>query len=159
MKINAQHHKLLLLILTGVLVFWFGRLSIQYEISKTVPPVQIVTEVNQKIPMIEIIDIQNAKIVGSVNKSEIRIRSGESVAVPNDEYQFELDIQHLGYIGDKRPVVVHQVPEWAQFVASKSGKYFYELDEKSAKNLSVENRVYFATQEEAVKAGFARRSR
>lgn len=109
--------------------------------------------------MIEIMDIANGQIIGMVNTSEIRIKSGESVAVPDDNNEFVLNIQHLGFLGERVPILKHQIPEWAQFVASKNGKYFYELDEGSAKNLSVENRVYFASEEEAVGAGYAKRSR
>lgn len=109
--------------------------------------------------MVEIMDIANGQIIGAVNASEIRIKSGESVAVPDENNQFVLNIQHLGFLGDRVPVIKHQIPEWAQFVASKNGKYFYGLDESSAKNLSVENRVYFAREEEAVEAGFLRRER
>jgi len=159
MKINDQHHKRFLLVLTGVLVFWLGRLSVQYQIHQDLSPVQIVPEINPKIPMIEIMDIANGQIIGMVNTSEIRIKSGESVAVPDDNNEFVLNIQHLGFLGERVPILKHQIPEWAQFVASKNGKYFYELDEGSAKNLSVENRVYFASEEEAVGAGYAKRSR
>jgi len=159
MNINAQHHRAILFALTAVLIFWAGRLSIQYQIHASLPPVQLVPEINEKIPMVEITDIQQGKIFGLVNKPEIRLKSGDAFAVPDANQEFILDIQHLGFLGEKVPVVIHQVPEWARFVASKSGKYFYELDEPSAKNLSVENRVYFASEEEGMKAGFAKRSR
>jgi hypothetical protein len=159
MNINAQHHKAIFLVLTGVLIFWIGRLTVQYEIHKELPPVQEIPEMNEKIPMVDITDIRGAQIFGTVNKTEIRLKSGESVAVPDENNEFVLDIQHLGYLGEKKPVILHQMPEWAQFVASKSGKYFYELDEPTAKNLSVENRLYFANEEEAMKEGFQKRSR
>ncbi|MGE3279358.1 MAG: hypothetical protein AB7J40_06335 [Candidatus Altimarinota bacterium] len=159
MKINDQHHKRILLVLTAVLVFWLGRLSIHYEVHRELPPVQTVPEINEKIPMIEILDISNGQITGAVNKSEIRIKSGDSVAVPDENNQFILSIQHLGFLGERVPIVKHQIPEWAQFVASKNGKYFYGLDESSAKNLSVENRVYFANQQDAENSGYQKRTR
>lgn len=160
MNINVQQYqKGIALVAVAILIFWFGRLSLQYQINKNVPPVQPVAEINQKIPMVEITGIQNGKVFGTVNKPEMRVKSGNSVAVPDAENQFQLDIQHLGFVGDRRPVVVHHIPEWALFVASKNGKYFYEFDEGSAKNLSVENRVYFATEADALKAGYAKRQR
>lgn len=159
MNINAQHHRLIILLLTGVLIFWFGRLSIQYEMSKNIPPLQIVSEINPKIPMVTITDINDGKVTGTVNKPEIRIKSGESVAVPDEFNEFELDIQHLGYIGEKRQIIKITVPDWAKFVASKNGKYYYELDEASAKNLSVETRVYFANEAAAIEEGYLKRER
>lgn len=149
----------IILLLIIALIFWLGRLSVQYQIHSELTPIQTISEINPKIPMIEIVDIQDAKIIGSVNKPEIRIKSGEQVAVPDADNNFELDIQHLGFIGARRPVIKVKVPDWARYVASKKGKYFYELDEKSAKNLSVANMIFFASEEDATKAGYLERNR
>ena len=116
-------------------------------------------ETNPKIPLVTITDIRDAKVMGTVNRPEIRIVSGSSVAVADPEQHFELNIEHLGYIGEKRPIIQLKIPAWAQFVASKNGKYVYELDDNSAKSLSPQNRVYFRTEEEAVKAGYLKRKR
>ena len=159
MELKAQYHIYIIFFLTLCLVFWFGRLSVQYQLKIQTPPVQTVSEINPKIPLIEIKDIQNAKVIGSVSQPEIRIKSGEQIAVPDQENNFTLDVQHLGYLGQKVPVIEVSIPEWANYVASKAGKYYYELDDKSAKNLSIPNRVYFATVEEAGEAGYERRNR
>jgi len=159
MKIKKHCRTIIILLVSGVILFSLGRLSVQYEIHRELDPVQVVEEINPKIPQIVINEIKDAKIIGSVNASEIRIKSGEQTAVPDEENKFEIDIQHLGYIGPKRKIVKVTIPEWANFVASKSGKYYYEIDEKSAKKLSLANRVYFKTEEEAEEAGYLRRSR
>lgn len=159
MKINAHHHTLMLLVLSAGLIFWFGRLSVQYQIQRATPPVQSIEEINPKIPLIEITDIRDTQVFGLVNKPEIRIKSGEQVAVPDDDLQFSLNIEHLGYIGPKRPIVKVTIPEWANFVASKSGKYFYEIDEQAAKQLSPENYVFFKNEEEAIASGYKRREK
>jgi len=44
--------------------------------------------------------------------------------------------------------------EGAKFVASKTGKKFYELDSAAGQKIKEENRVYFKTEKEAEKAGF-----
>ncbi len=75
------------------------------------------------------------------------------MAVPSEDMAFELDVTHLGYLGEKRPKITIEVPEWAQFIASKSGKYYYLLTEKQAKKLSAANHLYFATKEEAEASG------
>ncbi|MDF2378996.1 MAG: hypothetical protein P1V18_02105 [Candidatus Gracilibacteria bacterium] len=159
MKINSQHHVIILSVGIAVLLVWFGRLSVQFELHSQLPPLQMIEEVNQKIPQVVIQDIQEGRVIGSVNNSEIRIVSGEQVAVPEDDLSFLLNIEHLGYIGPKRQIITKEVPEWARFVASKNGKYFYEIDEKSLKKLSVANQIYFATEEDAVAAGKVGRER
>ena len=157
MKINQAQHQVIWSLMILGLTFWFGRLSVQYQMHRNLPPMQIVEELNPKVPMIHITEISGAKIIGTVNKSEIRIASGDEVAVPFADLSFELDIQHLGFVGPRRPIIKHKIPEGARFVASKKGKYFYELDEKSAKRLSPANRKYFETEEEARKAGYKKR--
>ena len=42
------------------------------------------------------------------------------------------------------------------FVASKTGKKYYAVDSASGKKIKEENRVYFASEEEAEKAGYAK---
>lgn len=44
-------------------------------------------------------------------------------------------------------------PEWAQFVASKRGKKYWPLDAPQAFTLSVRNRVFYASEEDARLAG------
>lgn len=43
----------------------------------------------------------------------------------------------------------------AKFVASKTGKKYYELDSAAGQKIKEENRVYFKTEKEAEKAGFS----
>ncbi|MDP3975565.1 MAG: hypothetical protein Q8P95_01490 [bacterium] len=159
MTITKGHHSLIIIALLGLLIFWFGRLSVQYQIHAQLEPVQVIAEINPKVPQVSITDIQGAKVYGQVNDPQIRLKSGDQLAVPDNNLKFELDIQHLGYVGDKREVIKHTPPAWAQFVASKNGKYFYEVDEKSGKNLSIPTRVYFRTEEEALSAGYQKRKR
>lgn len=159
MKINAQHQRFMLILALMLATFWMGRLSIQYEMVRQLPAVQAIDEINPTIPLVEITSIENAQLSGRVNQDHVRITSGEQVAVAQDDLSFTLDIQHLGYLGPKRPVIEHVVPEWAQFVASKKGKYYYEIDEKQAKRLSVPNRLYFESEEEAEGAGYNKRRR
>jgi hypothetical protein len=159
MQINVRIINIILLASAGVLLFWFGRLSLQYELAKQVPPIRVVPEINQKVPLVEITAIENAMLKGNVNKNGIRIKAGDAVAVLEEDLTFQLDIRSLGFTARKQPEDPAKVPEWAKFVASKRGKYFYVLDSRSAKNLSVENRVFFATEEEAKKAGYEKRER
>jgi len=49
----------------------------------------------------------------------------------------------------------NEKPAASGFVASKSGKKYYEIDSAAAKKIAEENRVYFKTEAEAKKAGYA----
>lgn len=159
MQINARIINVILLSSTGVLLFWAGRLSLQYQLSKQLPPIRVIPEINPKVPVVEIQEIKDATISGKVNTEKIRFKAGDSVAVPGEDKTFQLDIRPLGFVAKKQPEDPAKIPEWAKFVASKRGKYFYALDSRSAKNLSVQNRVFFATEEEAMNAGYEKRER
>jgi|CXWL01.1.fsa_nt_gi hypothetical protein len=156
MKINAQCHRILICILSLGLAFWFGRLTLQYQISLKVPELQQLGELNTKIPIVTITDIDNGRLLGTVNTLKIRLKSGSEVAVPDPDQHFELNIKDLGFAAQPDPRL--KVPERAKFVASKNGKYFYELDEATAKRLSPLTRVFFTTEKEAQAAGYKRRS-
>lgn len=157
MKINTLTSRIALSAGLFFVSFTLGRLSWQYQEHLSTPPVQQINEINHRLPVLEIIDIKEAQVIGTSSTQDVRIVSGERVVLPDEEGNFTLDITHLGYIGPKRPVIEHKVPEWAQYVASKSGKYFYTLDEKQAKRLSVPNRIYFKSVEEALEAGYRER--
>ncbi len=157
MKINTATYRISAYSLLILLSFYFGRLSLQYQIHAKLAPVHQVEEINKQVPIFEILQIKDAQVIGSVSFLDSRIISGEEVSVPDDEGKFTLGISHLGYIGPKREIIKHEVPDWAQFAASKNGKYFYAIDEKQAKRLSVPNRIYFKSQEEARGAGYFER--
>ena len=138
----------------SVLSFWAGEIRVKAKIINTIDPIHSISEINQQIPLVTIKGIEDAKILGSVSDPSMRIVSGDQVSLPDDDLRFELNIEHLGYIGQKRAVIEHVIPEGALFVASKTGKYFYPLEAGQAKRLSVPNRVYFSTKEEAFSAGY-----
>jgi hypothetical protein len=154
MKINTATYRILAYSSAILLFFWAGRLSLQYQIHAQLPAMQQVAELNHHVPVFEVLEIKDAQIIGTASPLNSRVLSGDQVAVPDQEGNFSLDISHLGYIGAKRPVIKHKVPDWALFVASKNGKYFYPIDEKQAKRLSVPNRLYFKTEEEARGGGY-----
>lgn len=157
MKINTRHHRILAYTLAIAALFVCGRLSVFYQISAQVTDIQQVPELSKVLPVIHITDIKDAQVIGTANTSQLRILSQDEVVVPDEQGDFILDITHLGFIGAKKPVIKHTVPEWAQYVASKNGKYYYSLDEKQAKRLSVPNRMYFRTEEEAGEEGYLSR--
>jgi hypothetical protein len=136
----------------GILVFWSGRLSVQYQIQQEKPITQV-TELNPGIPLVNIMDVNGDTMVGYATDPKTRIKSGEELAVPDKDGRFELSLKHLGFL-PRTDVIVHSIPEGAKYVASKNGKNFYEVESGSGKRISVGNRVYFKTQQEGVDAGY-----
>lgn len=161
MSINHRFIAFIFLFLSGILIFWFGRLSVQYQLKKQVPPIEFVEEINPKIPLVEIMKLEGKILKGKINKSEIRITNGRTTAVPDQDNNFELKLDDENIVAEqKMPKVVDEgVPSWAKFVASKRGKYFYVIDEKSLKKLKKENHRYFSTEEAAMRAGYQKRTR
>jgi len=157
MNINPRYQTIILVVLSAGLVFWLGRLSLQYELSLHMPDIHQIGEINEKIPMVDITDIKDGKLLGTVNQPDIRLKSGSEVAVPDQDKHFELNISNLGFAAKPDPRL--KVPADAKFVASKTGKYFYALDEATAKRLNPLTRVFFTTEEEAVEAGYQKRTK
>lgn len=141
----------------ALLLFFAGRVSVLWQQYEKPEPLKRVEEINRPVPLIQIDEIKDGKLVGIVNDPRIRIRSGKNIAFLDEEKKFEIDITHLGISGSAEEK--GKVPEGAKFVASKKGKYFYVLDSASAKRLSPKNLLFFTTKEEAVKAGYKERGR
>ena len=151
--LQQPRHHMVIAMLLAMIIFWMGRLSV-YSSSVSFSPIQEVAEINPKVPIVNILAIQGDQLIGYVSDPKTRIKSWDkSVAVPNHENRFVLDISHFGFL-PRIPVIEHHVPEWAIYVASRSGKNFYRVDSPSGKRISVPNRVYFKTREEAIQKGF-----
>ena len=151
---RASIHRAIMLITTVIIIFWIGRLSVYYQ-QLSSEPIREVGEINEKIPLVNIVEVTSQKIIGYTSDKNMRIKSlDKSVAVPDADLRFELDTSHFGFLGNKSIVIEHEIPDWAVYVASKSGKNFYPVDSGNGKHISVPNRVYFKTKEEALAAGF-----
>jgi hypothetical protein len=136
----------------SLLLFWLGRLSLQYQLQQESPITQI-KNVNPGIPLVNIMNIEGETLIGYASEPKTRIKSGKELAVPDEDGRFELNLKHLGYL-PRTDVIIHHIPEGAKYVASKNGKNFYEITSGSGKRISVANRVYFNTLSEAKAAGY-----
>jgi len=119
------------------------------------PPVEIVPDLADKIPLIHFEKIENGIMYGKTGEKEVRFIVGpnkekaEIYTSQGGEFNFPV-IEILPMI-NKLPS-----PDWAQFAASSRGTKYWPLDAPEAFMLSAKNRVFFSNSEEAEKAGYKR---
>lgn len=107
---------------------------------------------SEEISLLRFDSIENGRIIGSLEGEEARIIVGENQIESIFPGEFSFSIEEILPLLKTIPA-----PEAAQFVASKNGKYIYPLDSPEAALISVQNRIFFQTIEEAYEKGFQRR--
>jgi hypothetical protein len=115
------------------------------------PPV-IVGDYSDEISLIRFDSIENGRIKGSLEGKEARVvveGAAEVYSLFPGEFEFSLTeiLPNLDAI---------PAPAGMRFVASKNGKYCYPLDSPRAALISAKNRIFFADEAAARRAGFAR---
>jgi len=110
------------------------------------------TEISEKnIPVITFFQIENGEISGKITEGEARIQIEDSeISIVKDE-KFTLDIRKILPMLKEIP---H--PKDMKFVASKRGKKYYPIDSPRAFLVTLKNRVFFKTREEAEAKGFVK---
>lgn len=137
---------LTLLLLCGYLG---GRIVSTLEQNYQIPPPQISSQdLNQQVARIKIDRILNGILEGKIEGQPARVSVQDQLAATDAEGNFKIDVQAITNL------VPIPVPDGMNFVASKKGKKYYSVRSKSGANLSPANRVYFATEEEAINAGY-----
>ena len=127
-KIGNLIHNSFLLIM-AILIFLFGRYSKQIE-AEFIFPYEIKRDETNNQEIEEL--ITSFADDSNVNKTETdMITKTEGITGES------LNIDYL-------------------FAASKNGKKYYPKDSKSINRIKVENRVYFKTEENAIKAGYSK---
>lgn len=96
--------------------------------------------------------IENGILYGRLEGEEARIVvAGKEEVDSVFEGEFSFEVTPILPNLKKVPA-----PEWAQFVASSRGSKFYPLDSPRAALVSVKNRTFFRSAEEAMQNGFER---
>lgn len=110
---------------------------------------------SDEISLIRFSTIENGVLRGTLQGEEARFIVGDTEEVYSVfPGEFFFSVENI------LPLLTHiPAPEGSLFVASKSGKYFYPLDDPSAALISVKNRIFFPSEKEALSAGFVRRSK
>ncbi len=100
-------------------------------------------------------EVKNGKLYGEVTGQTARIAySTDGITDVRPEEKFEIPINQISL---KNYYQARDIPENAQFVASKSGKYYYSVFDKKAFNLKPSNRLYFSSTSEAEKMGYMKK--
>lgn len=142
-------------ILAGLLVLaigLFGGYSIGFYRARhsAFPEFKDVGEVNPGVATLAFKGTKNGELTGKVTGREARMIIGEKVFSLGEGQEFGLPKNELCAMAAVGP----EFPLDAQFVASRRGKYYYSVLDERSWGLSPENRTFFKTEEEALRAGF-----
>ena len=110
------------------------------------------TEISEKtIPVLTFFQIENGELSGKITEGKARIQIENSeISILKDE-KFTLDIRKILPMLREIP---H--PKDMKFVASKRGKKYYPVDSPRAFLVTLKNRVFFKTRDEAEEKGFVK---
>lgn len=116
--------------------------------APSTPALQIVPDERPRIAVVEIEGIRDGNLTGRIT-GDVRVFLAGKQILPSGSGSFRVPADALAY--DVRTV---EAPAGARFVASKKGKRFYPIGSSQAEGLTVKNRVYFSSEEEARRAGY-----
>ncbi len=116
------------------------------------PELKQVEDMNPGISTIKFLKLENGLLKGEITGQKARIaydlehiqdvQVGQSFEIP--VYQVTLDQYYSA----------RNLPEGAQYIASKSGKYYYSILEPKAFKITPKNRLFFKDKNEAEKRGY-----
>lgn len=114
--------------------------------------IEAVGEINPGVTTLQFMKVENGHLIGRIEGQHARLvyssdhllelEKGDDFSVPLSE----IDLIHF--------FVAEDLPEGTQFIASKSGKYYYSIFDKKAFNLTPANRIYFQSAQEAEERGY-----
>jgi len=119
------------------------------------PEIQITDEINPGIATIKLMEVKNGKLYGEIAGQKARlVYSANDILELDKGSAFEIPTSQISL---KNYYQARDIPENAQFAASKNGKYYYSVFDKRALNLKPENRLYFSSASEAEKKGYLKK--
>ena len=158
MNLQEKIHNLTLIIFILLIGISIGY-SIGYFRAKQnqFPQIKIIEDINNKISTIKLLEVKNGEIKGEISGAKARIAfSADNIIdlLPGESFEIPLKKIKLSYFYQAR-----NLPKNILFIASKKGKYYYSVFNKSAFNITGKNRVYFKSDEEALKAGYIKKGK
>lgn len=148
-------------LLTSVTLIFLIGLATGYPIGyfrsqqNSFPEIQFTTDINEKISVLKLMEVSNGSLTGELTGSSIRIAyNNENTISINDGNTFEIPLNEIHL---KAYYQAKEIPENTLFIASKSGKYYYSVFNKSAFNIVPKNRIYFSNESEAQKMGYLKK--
>jgi hypothetical protein len=100
------------------------------------------------VPTVQINGIRNKQVYGSI-QGNVQLLIGNTIVQSSSGV----------FNWPAGPLLNHEititVPQGMQYVVSKKGKKVYSVSAKNVRTIAPENRRYFSTLEQAIKAGYA----
>lgn len=104
--------------------------------------------IRPSVATVQIHGILNGKIEGEL-RGNSRLFIGNTQILTDGANHFAVDAKAL-----LTNVIQVDVPSGMQFVASKNGKKYYPVTSAGGDKIVLQNRIYFATEAEAIAAGY-----
>ncbi len=119
------------------------------------PEFRIVDDVNPGIATIKLMQAKNGKLYGEVAGQKARlVYRADGILELDKGASFEIPVSQITL---KDYYQARTIPENAQFVASKNGKYYYSVFDKRGLNLKLETRLYFSSASQAEEMGYLKK--
>ena len=113
-----------------------------------------VGDFSEEISFLQLNGIENGVAKGHLEGEEMRIAMGENEIFSLFPGEVEIPLVEILPLLSQIPA-----PKNMNFVASKSGKYFWALDAPEAALITPKNRIFFESSEKAENQGFVRGKR
>jgi len=123
--------------------------------QKSFPNIKTIEEINPGVTTIKLLEVKGGKLTGKISGRNARLAyNSDNIIEIKKEEGFTIPLNQISL---KDFYVSESIPKDMQFIASKSGKYYYSIFDKKAFNISEKNRIYFKTSEEAERVGYKRK--
>lgn len=151
-KINAI---ILALLILGTGYFSGYTLGYFRAADNAFPEIQTMPELNPGIATLRLMEVKNGQLIGETAGQKMRIAyNTQNILELEKNALFSVPIADIS-LKDYYPA--RSVPADAMFMASREGRYYYSVFEKSAYRISEKNRVFFGSAAEAEKNGYKRK--
>ncbi len=131
--------------------FFAGRISVKIDASSDLSPISEAAEASEILPTVTLRSIGNNAVTGSYS-GDVRVMGSTTTAEQrNGEFTVPLsDLVSTGTVGAGPTALDTRYP----YVASKNSEVYHVISASASSRIKPENRVYFASKEEAEKKGF-----
>lgn len=119
------------------------------------PEIKIVEDINPGITTVKLMEVKNGKLYGKISGREARLAySADHILSLKLEQTFEIPLSQIQL---KSYYQASDLPEEIQFIASRTGKYYYSVFDKRALNLNQNSRLMFKSAKEAESMGYVKK--
>lgn len=147
--INAASAAILILAIGLVSGFSLGYFR---SAQAAFPVMQEVADLNPGIATIKFLKLEGGMLKGEITGQKARLAySTEHIFDLEPNETFEIPIYEVSLY---QYYSARDLPEGTQYIASKSGKYYYSVLSPKSFGITPKNRLHFTTKEEAEKMGY-----